>query len=186
MSTLKKFPSLSPICSTDELRPVMGYVLVTKEKFVATDAHVMIWHNTPEFFDEDFINQIPEKGLLIHREDWKKIEKAAFLTLKENMIEIFYDGKKRNEFIKPEENEGNIGKYPRYEEVIPKEIGHNNKLPQLSIAPELLLKAKKAINNGVSNLVMVFTGKTRAILLKEVGAKEDVYNGLLMPIYVKE
>lgn len=181
MEILNYFPAMHLVCGNDELRPVFNHVLVTKELIVATNAHVMVWHKTELFFDSEFMELIPVKGFLIHKEDWKKFTGASFLVLKDNFIEVNYP-KKRSVFIKPEIN-GEGHKYPEWKNVVPD--SNDTALKRAGINPGLLVLAQKAIGTGKNNLALHFTGEKRAILLRST---DDTYNsyknaaGLLMPV----
>ena len=55
----KTLPKLHLVCQDySQIRPIMNYILVTKDDVVATDAHVLVIHKTRDLFDEHFINKM--------------------------------------------------------------------------------------------------------------------------------
>jgi hypothetical protein len=170
-------PAMEFVCGNDSLRPVMQHVLLTKEYFVATNAHMMVWHSTEKFFDPEFIQAIPDKGFLIHKKDWKLLVGAQFLGFEGELIKIFYSG-----FIRPEVN-GKDQKYPNWQAVVPE--ANNTELSATCINPTYLLNIQKAIGYGKANLALHFTGKTRAILIRSTEEEFNSYHdcaGLIMPV----
>ncbi len=60
-------------CSKDNFRFSMQHIKVTKENCIATDSHILCVIPTELIFNREFISDIPEKGFLIHAEDYKKM-----------------------------------------------------------------------------------------------------------------
>lgn len=177
MKDLQLLPALENVCSRDDLRPVLQHIFVTKEKFVATNAHIMVWHDTEKFFNEDFIKEIPDDGILIHHEDWKKMKICLHFEWHKGLVKINYT-KKRPVIIEVT-NEDKVGKYPNWETVIPK-LEEPVQLSEIAVKPEYLVTIQKAINYGDSKVKMVFTGVGKAILVQEMDGEKP--NGLIMPL----
>ena len=70
-------PKIHECLSNDELRPVLNYALVTKEHTVATDAHLLVVHSTPELFDKEFVKAIPEEGMLLGGDALREMAKKT-------------------------------------------------------------------------------------------------------------
>ena len=173
-------------CGKDDLRPVMQYVLVTKEKCVATDAHIMAIIPTNKFFKDEFIASIPEEGMLIHREDWKKMLPYTVAVWKtEGEVIKCLDSKKRPLLIEVESQE-EVGKYPNWEAVIPtKDMREGAEVDSIGLNLEIAATLQKAL--GLPSCKLDFSGKGRAIYL--TAANEEDSNGqygIVMPVMIKE
>lgn len=176
---MRKF-KLNLITAKDDLYESMQYVKVTKKETVATNAHVLAIIPTSEIFDEEFIKDIPDDGLLIHADDWKKMlqfDTAEWKT-KGSVIKLCHS-KKRNVLIEVE-HEDDLGfKYPNYESVIPQEYGSN--VEDLRLNPKYLHDLQQALNaDGVQ---MLFPKKGQGIKVMPVeGVTESEAYGIIMPI----
>lgn len=173
---------LDLICSKDELRPVMGHVLVTKENCVATDAHVMGIIPTAEIFDAQFIEQLGETPLLIFSSDWKKMNNATGIMWKDrakNIIEIFY--KKGRPALIEAETEEKIAKYPNWKAVIPETPGGETE--KLCFSPTLLLNLTKALGFEGPARLEFCDALNRPIRVTECNkeSKSKAY-GIIMPV----
>tara|TARA_R110000803_G_scaffold99154_1_gene167194 strand:- start:290 stop:847 length:558 start_codon:yes stop_codon:yes gene_type:complete len=71
-----KVPKLELIVSKDGYRPALKYILVTKEKVMATEAHILVQFDTSIFFSESFIEGIPKEGFYLQPQDWKMIRES--------------------------------------------------------------------------------------------------------------
>jgi hypothetical protein len=67
-----KFPKLDTVCSKEGFRLFQQYVKIEKEFTFATDAHIIVRHNTEEIFKKEFFDSIPDSGIAIH---WKLIKR---------------------------------------------------------------------------------------------------------------
>ena len=167
-------------CGKDDLRPVMQYVKVTKNKIVATDAHIMAIIDTSEVFNEDFIIGIPEDGMLIHRDDWKKMIQYEIPTWKtEGQVMKMVHSKKRSLLIEVE-FEKDIAKYPNWEAIIPD--GDFVELGQVGINFELAHKIQQALDIPSSKLS--FYGDTKPIKVECVKDLRKGRLGILCPTYI--
>lgn len=174
---------LDLICSKDELRLNINYVLVTKEKCVATDANVLGVVPTPLMFDEDFIDAIPENGVMIHREDWKKMSTAEFVSWDKDAIGktiVLIHKKKRDEYIKvedwtPTKEHPNPLKWPDWERVIPDEK-MEAETSVIGVNTQLLATLSKALGFEASKLR--FNGQSKAITVTEALGYNEVDKGI--------
>ncbi len=172
---MKRLPKIHLCCSTDELRPILNYVLLTKENVVATDAHIIIEYKTTELFEERFISDMPER-CLIHKENWKILtQRHRHLFIKDSKIEIIFNS--RNLFI-PIETEGKNGKYPDYNTVFKLK---SKEVKQIGLTPSFLNKLSMVM--GVRKLDLYFNGETDAIIIKS--SNENI-KALIMPANVYE
>lgn len=171
---------LNLICAKDEMRPVMQYVKVTKNYCIATNAHVLGKIKTETIFDLEFIAKLPEEGILVHQEDWKKLKNAVLIEWKSNdVIKICYSGKKRDVLIESE-TESNIGTYPNIDAVIPTKENRQVELNQIAFNASLLLDLQKALN--IPNVKLQFSGMNRPIYVTD-GSGQQIENiGVIMPI----
>lgn len=172
---------LDLICTKDELRPAMCHVKVTKDVMVATDAHVMGVVPTKLMFSEEFINNIPEGGMLIHSEDWKKFSNCVNILWKsDDVICIIYKGSKRDVLIKVE-NEDEIGKYPNWEAVIPTQEMRVCELNRVGVNMKLALNLQNAL--GLESLSLQFSGQSKAIYARTTTKETDMgAYGVIMPV----
>ena len=120
-------------CADDELRPVMNHVLVTKKHIVASDAHILVRHETDSIFTDAFISGFPSDRFLIHSSAWQKLTEQQVLRFGWSMndpdcILIEYTNKRHYTLSIRVKYEGSmnkgvfdngIGKYPAYQAVIP-------------------------------------------------------------------
>lgn len=172
---------LNLITSKDDLRPTLNYVKVTKENCVATDAHALGVIPTEDIFDEEFIIEIPEEGMLIHSEDWKKLKNNINVSWKtDGVIKIMYKGKKRDVLIETEREES-IGIYPKWESVIPKEVGEEP-VESIGINFKIGLNLQKALGSE-NGLKASFYGRSKAIRLDTLDEDDNSY-GILMPVKI--
>ena len=170
---------LDLLCSKDELRPVMNYVKVTKDWCEATDAHIGARVRTSIVLGDDFIERIPEEGILIHREDWKRITQANHIVWKSKDVIRLIFNKKRDVLIEVE-YESEVGKYVNLEAVIPQ--GEQVEVKQIGVNPKLLDTLGKAL--GVEwALKLMFFGQNQAIKVCPISAEnESDYQAVIMPV----
>jgi hypothetical protein len=174
------------LAGKDELRPAMSHVLVTRKDIVATDAHVMGWCDTKAFFNSDFIDGLPSKGILIHHEDWKKmlaVEYSDTIHWKSTGVIRFTPKGKRPSIIEVDIN-GEDNTYPNWEAVVPQKV-RRQEMGAIGLNPVLLHQLHKFFkpildNDGVR---MTFNGSS-AILVSprscQIGAES--VEGLVMPV----
>lgn len=170
---------LNLICGKDKIRPVMQYVKVKKDFCMATNAHVLGKIKTETIFDLEFIAKLPEEGILIHQEDWKKLKNAVSIEWKsKDVIKICYSGKKRDVLIESE-TESNIGIYPNIDAVIPTEENRQVELNQIAFNASLLLDLQKALS--IPSVKLQFSGVRRPIYVTDSSGQSESI-GVIMPI----
>ena len=171
---------LDLICNKDELRPAMCHVKVTKEIMVATDAHVIGVIPTHKLFSNTFIEDIPDEGMLIHSDDWKKFNNCANIVWKsKDIIRVIYKASKRDALIQVE-NEENIGKYPNWEAIMPKKEDRVAELNKIGVNMKLAFNLQNAL--GLISLAIQFSGATKAIYVTSMNGEEGDPYGLIMPV----
>lgn len=188
---MKTLPAFNELCCKDELRPAMNYVYITKEKVVATDAHVMGWADTPEVFDEEIIQAIPEEGILIHAEDWKKMLKADVLVWKEDgkVLKLIHS-KKRDELIEIE-YQSEVGKYPNWSAVVPNMDSPMDtvELSAIALDPEKLMQVHKFFKPLLHKpgVRMDFYGASKAIRCTPRNKNEETsMEAIIMPLLLND
>lgn len=161
------------ICGKGDLRQIMQYVKVTKEELVATNGHVLGIIPTTDVFNEEFIEGIPDKGMLIHREDWAKIIAAEIVAWKSDDI-IRCVNKKRSGSDRPlkrdvlveVESEDKIGNYVNWMSVIPEMNGFE--LNEIGIDFKLAATLQEAL--GLDSCRLNFVDRTKAILITDANS----------------
>ena len=169
------------VCGKDDYRPTLNYVKATKHNVVATDGHCLAVIPTSEIFDEEFIEGIPDTGVLIHHEDWKKMISYQFVSWKIPGQIIKTSGKKRGILIEVEmENEGDLKNYPNWDAVVP--TGKNVGIPEIGINFKTGQRLQEALNFNACHLQFKGNGKP----IKITGAKEQDSKrfGILMPCMI--
>lgn len=182
---IDKTIKLDLACGKDDLRPVMQYIKVTKEVMVATDAHIMAVIPTEVVFDDvEFRNAIPEEGILIHREDWKKLLQYEYGVWKtEGEVIKLISSKKRNLLIEVEK-EDEVGKYPNWSAVIPDKEYQTHELNEVGVNFELAINLQKAL--GLKSCKMKFSENNKPIYITSAtGEVNDERHGIVMPVMIK-
>lgn len=169
------------LCSKDNMRPSMNHVKVTKEYCIATDAHILAAVPTELMFDPEFIDKIPEQGILIHHEDWKKMTTGINVVWKsEDVIRVLV--KNKRDILIEVESEDEMGKYPDWRAVCPSE-DMREELPAIGINAKIAATLQDAL--GYTSLALSFSGASRAISVTSVnrGEREGVI-AVLMPVMI--
>jgi hypothetical protein len=177
MKNLKTLPKIHLACPCGDLEFIMNYILVTKKDIVANDGRILAIHKTEEIFNEDFIEQMPER-FLIHYKIWREMcKKHCFIDFEKGMIKVKYSC---HTAFYPIELEANINNYPAYQIIFPKDIKEVNKI---GINSSLLKKL--SIVMGTSNLKLIFYGENKGIIAE---GKNSDYNakGLIMPLMIND
>lgn len=168
------------ICGKDNFRPNMNHVLVTKEYCVATNAHVLGAIPTYQIFAEES-EKIPESGILIHSEDWKKISDSTMtnLVVGNDTIEIIYR-KKPSGLIKFHTN-GKDYTFPNWKAVVPDKVDKE----EFTInAIRLNLKLGSLLQDalGGNTLILQFESDKKAV---RVDVQEEPERfGCIMPMLI--
>jgi hypothetical protein len=177
-------------CITDKTRPAMGYVKITKETMVATNAHILGVLPTELLFDEEQIEQIPEEGFLLLASDFKKLREAHRRAFSTSLDTIHLWNKKEALSIIPTATEANVGKYPNWQGVIPPPEMRTASLPQISLNAALLANLQLALTShmGKPQLTLAFSGPSKAIYCEPAYDLDEEscanrHFGIIMPVY---
>lgn len=188
---MRKLPAFNEACGNDSLRPVMSHVYVTPTKVYATNAHIAAWADTEDVFNEgedpytDFIQHIPEQGLLIHKEDWKKMCQGThyYWNTEGEVIKVMHKNK-RDELIEIEKL-SDFGNFPNVEVVIP--TTEPLDIPSIGISPDALIdlwKVFKPVTSSIG-LRMKFYGINKAVVVNDFKGNCECTSltGLIMPMW---
>ena len=180
MKNESQLPKMSLICSRDELRPQLNYVLITKDHVIATDCHALVKHPTEELFSDEFIEAMPDR-ILVHKINWKLMEKSHnFIFYTNNQIQVIYNG---YSICIPCKTEDEIEKkYPNYEELFNEKT---ESVEGIGINPVLVDSVKKAMFRPYETTIMkfVFNGISRAI---KVSNTSNGCEAILMPCMITD
>ena len=175
-------PQLHLACVKDETRTALEHIQIDKAYTVATNAHILVWFETSNIFDQDFIDQLPEKDpIYIHSEDWKKIFKQEFFSLENNVIKA--QGKGRPILIETVELDV---KYPNFKVVIP----NSNETPlkeinAIALNIPLLNTVNTILGKPHRGCLFNFYGKRKSVIV----APSDIDTpgkAIIMPLALKE
>lgn len=188
---MRKLPAFNEACGNDSLCPVMSHVYVTPTKVYAVNGHIAAWANTEDVFNEgkdpytDFIQHIPEQGLLIHKEDWKKMCQGTHYYWKTEgeVIKVMHKNK-RDELIEIVDL-ADFDKFPNVDGVIPRGVPVAQ--TQTAINPELLFDLHKVFKPVVyrSGFRLTFNGVDKAIIVQaNIECDCESLTGLIMPLFI--
>jgi DNA polymerase III sliding clamp (beta) subunit (PCNA family) len=180
-----KFPKLDLVCSNDDLRPAFSHVKVEKEFTFATDAHVLVRHNTSELFDESFLLSIPEEGLMIPK-------RAISLMRKNVTTNISLSDDKK--MIQLYQKDGSIisyrcsiqEKFPDANKLFPKKED-TKPLNEIVLSAYLLYNLAQAMGCETPILHLRFYEPTKAILVTP-NQNSDYFSviGIIMPAIIQD
>lgn len=175
---------LDLITSKDDLRPILGFVLLTPEHCVATDTDVLGVIPTKEIFDNDFIIGLKKERVLVHREDWKKFYNADIIVWADRdklIVKIHYT-KSRPVLVELSTEDKEEIKYPRWEQVIPKKEGETSKM---CLSVDYLFTLAKALGYAKGLIRLSHCGDKRAMYVESIIQDTESY-GIIMPVMDKE
>ena len=170
---------LEKITSKDKIRPTLNHIYLHKDRAVATDGHklgVVLIKNI--FQDcEEFLNSIPNEGVFIHPEDWKKIKDVNTIEPIKNGVIKIIPNKGRAVLIEAI-NASEIGKFPVYDNIIPS--GTLEATTNICFNYKYLYDLCEAIGiNTINNKTRLqFFGEMKAIRVDH----ENGNYGVIMPI----
>lgn len=170
------------LCSKDSMRPALNHVKVTKEYCVATDAHVLAAIPTHLIFDEDFIIGLPDKGVFIHSEDWKKMTTGINIVWKSDDVIRVIVKNKRDVLIEVETEDSVGGTYPNWDAVIPSDDA-SNEVAQVGVNAPILSTLQTAL--GYGSLKLSFSGQNKPIRVSDGQGIEEGVNAIIMPVQIK-
>jgi len=177
-------PKLDLATCNDELRPMLSCIKITKKYTYASDAHIAVRHNSSELFPEDFIELLPEQGILLPRKSFqimRKRETIGFkLSLDNKKIQLYQsDG---SEIVYPLLDDAN---YPSVDHLIP-EREKCTELKQIALNPKLLTTLSDALGSA-GILHLWFYGEAKAILC-DCNGNGDYFGaiGIIMPAMIEK
>lgn len=188
-------PKMDLVCGSDKYRPNMMHVLLTKDNIVASDANVIVVHSTPRFFEPDFIKDIPEEGILIHRDVWKRLRKTRALSFKihpkMNLIEVSVFGSEYPEWfsyaVRGDVKSKNKLLYPNWELVFASHSVHSTE--KTSFRPRFLEIVSEAMG-GDNEVILTFDNPMKGILVTKRTeldlAPELRSKAIVMPINIDQ
>lgn len=163
-----KIPKFDIIASKDKLRPILTYLLITKDNIVTTDTFMLVKFKTSLLFTKEFISAIPEQGILIESKYLKLICNKTFeyaIIDTESKL-ITFDS---TIIIRYKLNHDNDLNYPNYAAIIPK-----TKREVLTIGIDSLILAKinafmQSVEDKTSRLKFTFCGENKSIVIEPCG-----------------
>ena len=186
---MNRLPQIYQCLADNDLRPAMMYALLKKSLIAATDAHILVVHASSELFDKEFLESIPEDGLLLGKEVLKDLTKTSIHSVTYHpdmkLIEVFHRPKrvggsfKRYFEVKLYSETSPL--FPNYKDVFPSKDKKPVPVERIGIGPTLLSRLQKAMgaNNGVK---LEFYGEDEAIICHPKGGDYLFCKGLIMPI----
>ena len=164
------------ICGKDPHRTQMHFVKITKTQMLATNGCVAGIIPTNSLFDDDFIKDIPEDGVLVHSEDFSKISQGLFFEWKVagEIIKII-NSKKRDILIEVEK-----GTFPDILRCVP--INRNGTTGAIGINFSQAKLLQDAL--GFQSCKIEFSDESKVMYITDA-SKEKQNFGLLMPIEIK-
>lgn len=184
-------PKIHECLANDELRPAMNYALVTKEETAASDAHIMVVHRSAEIFtDPDFLEEIPEKGILIGKEALKDlalqdVHHVEYTEVGGNLIIVTHAPNRGASFRRYFEVLLNGDEYTfvDYNKVWPKkEDKQKGGVESIGFNSTLLAKLEKALG-ATTGVNLEFYSPMKAIVVRGKGSEEYTQaKGLIMPM----
>lgn len=165
------------ICSNDKLRPEMHFVKITKSQMLATNGWVAGVIPTNSLFDEDFINDIPDDGILVHSEDFSKISQGLSFQWKvPGEILKIINKNKRDLLIEVE-----TGKFPDVLRCVPKKL--NGIVDVIGIDFNQAKLLQDAL--GFQSCKIEFSNENKVMYVTDASGQRENF-GLLMPIEIKK
>ncbi len=183
----KHYPKIHKACAIDILRPVMEHVFVSKKVIKASDAHVLIHHETSEVFDLAFISSLPDKPILIHRIHFAEMTRCGseHHEIEKDLIKYYY--RELWHYV-PFVIDGDVGKstnfnmnYPDTDSVFPKKEDKSD-VGEIGITPHLLNKIAEALDFEQSPVRLVFHTESKAIAVKRLHGNYPLAKALVMPV----
>ena len=189
----KRF-QLHKACATDNVRPVLNYILFRNGYAYATDAHIVVRAKIEDIstFNPEQIEML--EGHLLHRKKYEMLLKYNTVAVEKTMAtneegklvetaQFRVYGEDNEDIIIPMHKEGDGYKYPNPEAILNKKVGGGN-IPCIGFKIGLLSRLSDAMG-GINIVEMHFTDKSTQIEVTSKGELEyqDV-RGIIMPVLV--
>lgn len=172
------------ITRKDQFNPALAFVKITKEWMVATTSYVIGIVPTEDTFDEEFIERMPDEGILMHADDYKVCAKADRVEWAgDGLIIRTKTGNKRPVLVEAttEEKEGDT--FPQWERVVYDTEVPLEDVKMAGIDGEKLVLLQKAL--GAWALRLEFRGGGKGIMcypMKDGSGVESKAYGMIMPV----
>jgi hypothetical protein len=178
-------PKIYECLGKDQLRPVFSYAFVTKKKTVATNANVLIAYDTKELFGEDFVNVLPDEGILLDADTLKDMAKRDVQLISLNgKIEVKHliKGEYKTSYFDFKTQE-QVATFPNWEMVIPKKT--KGKVPAaIGINAKLLTQLQNAMGFDVCGVRLYFNGTNKPIICEPVNSMYESTIAIIMPMAI--
>jgi hypothetical protein len=168
------------VTAKDELRPVMNYALLTKERITVTDAHSLVSHLCTEIFDELFTNSIPEGEWLIPESALKLMNKPKAKYWIEGTELVINDKGATSKH--PLKENGKDMKFPNWQLIIPDE-NRTTPVETIGVNTKILENTRQAIDSDFQ-LALTFTGGDRPIILTSFNKDLKGCISIIMPMMI--
>jgi len=168
-------------CGKDELRPAMTNVFVTKQFCIATDAHIMAVVPTSDVFsDEKSMTNIPDEGMYVNANDWRKLITANYIEYDGDFI-VAHFPRKSPAHVKPIDVK-DIGPYPNWQAVVPSSERFAS-IPRIGVNPKLMYNLHQALDTTIFKLDFISESAAIAVSIPEFGygIESGHQFGIVMP-----
>lgn len=186
---MKHLPKIHECLGDWYLRPALSYAYLTKKEMAASNAHILVVHQSNELFEPEFLESLPEKGIFLRKEALidltrKDIHSVIFHP-DMKIIEILHipsrgpEPFKRYYQVLPAEDADFT--YPDYQKIFP--TGPMEAVEKIGINVDILKKLNNAL--GTTNgLRFEFYGEHKSIIVKANSTDYMFGKGLIMPIII--
>ncbi len=178
-------PKLHECVSKDSLREAMQYALVNKKEVVATNANVLVVHDTEELFDASLVEAVPEDGILVSVEALKSIAKPTFVQLiyykEEKEVRVLHT-KSIETFPVKLNNEGGLN-FPKYANLFDDKPKWNGEKVEVGINAKLLQRVSNGLG-AIAGVRLTINSPSHAIVVHNK-MEDSLYptaKGLVMPM----
>lgn len=179
-------PKLHLICSTDELRPAMTCVQITKKDLRATDAISLAIIPTAKTALAEC--DLPDAPVYLHRDSYKMLTAPSIIKIDFDVLSdqfIVYHAKNKPITVVPLTKMDE--RYPDFEPMLPSQ-SDAQPLTSIGVNPKLLLNLAEALAEpGQKNLnvALGFIAKNRTIIVRSIESGMDSI-AVIMPVMVKK
>ena len=178
-------PKIYECLGKDQLRPVLEYAFITKKKTCATDAHVLIAYDTEELFGQEFVDALPDEGILLNETALQDMAKKDANSITFNgKIEVQHLGRSPHKAYFDYKTQESVGTYPDFESVIPKKED-GEPVPHIGVNAKDLLRLQNAMGPGVKGVACYFTGISRAIIVEPLNTDYKSITAIIIPMQIK-
>lgn len=185
---MNPLPHIYECLAKDSLRPAMERALITRDKTVVTDAHILIEHSSLELFDQEFLDQLPKDGIFLGKEALQDLAKKDVYTVRfledVKIIEVTHKnkyGQAHKRYYEALPVDSVDYKFPNYEVVFPGSDKKKQDISSIGLNPVLLARLYKAMGK-CRGVYFTFYGDTTSILCKPAGGDYLHCRGIIMPI----